>query len=89
MQLHLSRDRANLLRFAAVVLVLLALAVALGPVLLPFALNIVIAYVLHPLVGVLERWLPWRKSHPGYARGTAIGVNFQRRRGSWSGPTKA
>ncbi len=40
--------------------------------LLPFILSAVLAYLIYPLVSVVERFSPWRKRWPGFTRISAI-----------------
>ncbi len=76
MPFHLSRERAHLAAFAAVLLLALALVYVLGSVLLPLGISIVIAYVLLPVARFIERRLPWRHGRPGLARTSAVGIIF-------------
>ena len=70
------RRRRLLLASAAVVIAALAALYLLGTVLLTLVLSVVIAYVLLPLVRLLERVMPWRRNRPGLCRGLAIGVVY-------------
>ncbi len=65
-----------LLGTAAVVAVTLAVLYLMGGVLLTLGLSVVIAFVLLPVVRLLERAMPWRHSRPGLYRGLAIGVVY-------------
>ena len=76
MDQDVTRRRRLLLGTAAVVIVTLLALYLLGTVLLTLGLSVVIAYVLLPLVRLLERVMPWRGSRPGLCRGLAIGVVY-------------
>ena len=76
MNRDLKRRRQLLLASAAVVIVTLAVLYMLGSVLLTLGLSVVIAYVLLPLVRLLERVMPWQANRPGLSRGLAIGVVY-------------
>ena len=76
MNQDVTRRRRLLLGTAAVVIVTLLALYLLGTVLLTLGLSVVIAYVLLPLVRLLERVMPWRGSRPGLCRGLAIGVVY-------------
>ena len=69
-------NRPWLLAATAVLLVVLAVLYFMGPVLLVLGLSLVIAYVLLPVVRLLERGLPWRRDRPYLARGAAVGVIY-------------
>ena len=45
-------------------------------VLFPFAISAVLAYVLAPLVRILERAMPWRHRRPGLSRILAISLIY-------------
>ena len=70
------RRRYLLLASAAVVIVALAVLCLLGTALLTLGLSVMIAYVLLPVVRLLERVMPWRHSRPGLSRGIAVGVIY-------------
>ena len=70
------RRRCLLLASAAVVIVALAVLCLLGTALLTLGLSVVVAYVLLPVVRLLERVMPWRRSRPGLSRGIAVGVIY-------------
>ena len=70
------RRRCLLLASAAVVIVTLAVLYLLGTALLTLGLSVIIAYVLLPVVRLLERVMPWRHSRPGLSRGIAVGVIY-------------
>ena len=72
----IKRRRLLLLASAAVVIVTLAALYLLGTALLTVGLSVVIAYVLLPVVRLLERVMPWRRKRPGLSRGIAVGVVF-------------
>ena len=76
MNQEIRRRRHLLLATAAVVVVALVVLFLLGTVLLTLGLSVVIAYVLLPLVRLLERAMPWRHNRPGLSRGLAIGVVY-------------
>ena len=70
------RRRRLLLASAAVVIAALVALYLLGTVLLTLGLSVVIAYVLLPLVRLLEGVMPWRRNRPGLCRGLAIGAVY-------------
>ena len=70
------RRRILLLASAAVVIGALAILYLLGTALLTLGLGVVIAYVLLPVVRLLERVMPWRSSRPGLGRGIAVGIIY-------------
>ena len=70
------RRRYLLLASAAVVMVTLAVLYLLGTALLTLGLSVVAAYVLLPVVRLLERVMPWRRSRPGLSRGIAVGIIY-------------
>ncbi len=72
----MKRKRLLLLAAAAVVVVTLAAMYFLGTVLLTLGISAVTAYVLLPVVRLLERGMPWRNRRPGLSRGIAVGVIF-------------
>ena len=72
----IKRRRRLLLASAAVVVVALVALYLMGTVLLTLGMSVVIAYVLLPLVRLLERAMPWRRNRPGLSRGLAIGVVY-------------
>ena len=76
MNQDVKRRRRLLLASAAVVIVALVVLYLLGTVLLTLGMSVVIAYVLLPVVRLLERVMPWRRSRPGLSRGLAIGVVY-------------
>lgn len=76
MDQDVKRRRRLLLASAAVVAVTLVALYLLGTVLLTLGLSVVIAYVLLPLVRLLERVMPWRGNRPGLCRGLSIGVVY-------------
>ena len=76
MDQEMRRRRRLLLASAAVVIVTLAVLYLLGTALLTVGLSVVIAYVLLPVVRVLERGIPWRRNRPGLSRGIAVGVIY-------------
>lgn len=76
MPFHLSRERAYLLVFGAILLAFLGLVFWLGSVLLPFGISVVAAYVLLPVAQFLERLMPWRRTRPDLARFTAVAAIF-------------
>ncbi|MDE2900606.1 MAG: AI-2E family transporter [Chloroflexota bacterium] len=76
MPFHLSRERAYLLGFGAILLGFLALVFWLGSVLLPFGISVVAAYVLLPVAQFLERLMPWRRNRPDLARFVAVAAIF-------------
>ena len=76
MPFHLSRERAHLALFTAIVAAALLVVYLLGSVLLVLGVSAVLAYVLLPVARFLERWMPGRDSRPGLARGLSVGVIF-------------
>ena len=44
--------------------------------LFPFAIGIVLTYVLHPLVSSFEKVLPFKEKHPNFIRSIAIGIVY-------------
>lgn len=76
MNQEVGRRRRLLIAAAAVMIITLVALFLLGSVLFTLGLSVVIAYVLLPLVRVLERGLPWRHDRPGLSRGIAIGVLY-------------
>ena len=69
-------NRPWLLAVAAVLLVVFAVLYFMGTVLLVLGLSLVIAYVLLPVVRLLERGMPWRHNRPGLALGVAVAVIY-------------
>jgi predicted PurR-regulated permease PerM len=55
---------------------LLFIIYRLAGVLFPFAIGGVLAYVLFPIVRVLERVMPWREKRPNLSRVIAIAIVF-------------
>ena len=76
MEQELRGRRRLLLASAAVVIVTLVVLYLLGAALLTVGLSVVIAYVLLPVVRVLERLIPWRRNRPGLIRGIAVGIIY-------------
>ena len=76
MDQDLKRRRVLLVASAAVVIITLAVLYLLGTALLTMGLSVVIAYVLLPVVRLLERVMPWRSSRPGLSRGLAVAVIY-------------
>ena len=76
MRQDIKRRRLLLLAAAAVVIVTLAALYLLGTALLTVGLSVVIAYVLLPVVRLLERLIPRRRERPGLVRGIAVGVVY-------------
>lgn len=70
------KRRRSLLASAAVVIVTLGALYLLGTALLPVGLSVVIAYVLLPVVRLLERLIPRRRQRPGLVRGIAVGIVY-------------
>ncbi len=76
MRQDIKRRRLLLLAAAAVVIMTLAALYLLGTALLTVGLSVVIAYVLLPVVRLLERLIPRRRERPGLVRGIAVGVVY-------------
>ncbi len=70
------RKKLLLLSSAAVVFVALAALYLIGTALLTLGLSVALAYVLLPVVRLLERAMPWRRNRPGLSRGIAVGVVY-------------
>ena len=85
MPFHLSRERAHLLAFGAILLAFLGLMFWLGSVLLPIGISVIAAYVLLPVAQFLERFMPWRRKRPDLARFVAVAVIFIAAHGAFIG----
>ena len=70
------QKRIMLLATAATVVVTLVVLYLLGSLLLTIGLSAVIAYMLLPVVHLLERAMPWSRRHPLLSRITAIAIIF-------------
>ena len=70
------RKRIALLQTSVVVAALLVVLYLLGDILLTFGLSAVLAYMLLPVVRLLERAMPWRRRHPGLSRTIAVSIIF-------------
>jgi predicted PurR-regulated permease PerM len=66
--------RRSLLVSGAIVIILLFIIYQLAGVLFPFVIGGVLAYVLFPVVRVLERVMPWQEKRPTLSRVIAIVV---------------
>ena len=61
---------------------LIAIAVALlglyavKGALFPFIIGLMLSYILHPFVTVIENFMPWRSRRPDIARGASIGLVY-------------
>ena len=76
MDQELKGRRRLLLASAGVVIATLAVLYLLGTALLTLGLGVVIAYVLLPVMRLLERAMPWRRRRPGLSRGIAVGIIY-------------
>ena len=72
----LRQKRIMLLATAATVIATLVVMYLLGSLLLPIGLSAIIAYMLLPVVHLLERAMPWRRRHPLLSRITGIVIIF-------------
>jgi predicted PurR-regulated permease PerM len=70
------RKRIALLQTGAAVAVTLVVLFLLGDILLTLGLSAVVAYMLLPVVRLLERAMPWRRRHPGLTRTIAVAAIF-------------
>ena len=61
-----------LIVFAVILLGLYAVKGAL----FPFVIGLMLSYILHPFVSVIESILPWRSRRPDLARGASIGIVY-------------
>jgi predicted PurR-regulated permease PerM len=68
--------RRSLLLSGAIIVVLLLIIYWLAGVIFPFAIGGVLAYILFPIVRLLERVMPWREKRPNLSRVIAIAVVF-------------
>lgn len=66
--------RRSLLISGAIIIVLLFIIYRLGGVLFPFAIGGVLAYMLFPVIRVLEWVMPWQERRPTLSRVIAIGI---------------
>ena len=66
--------RRSLLITAAIIIVLLFIIYRLASVLFPFAIGGVLAYMLFPIVRMLERVMPWQERRPTLSRIIAIAI---------------
>jgi predicted PurR-regulated permease PerM len=68
--------RRSLLLSGLIIIVFLLIIYWLAGVLFPFAIGGVLAYILFPIVKVLERAMPWREERPTLSRIIAIALVF-------------
>jgi predicted PurR-regulated permease PerM len=66
--------RRSLLISGAIIIILLFIIYRLAGVLFPFAIGGVLAYMLFPIVRVLERVMPWQEKRPTLSRIIAIAI---------------
>ena len=66
--------RRSLLISGAIIIILLFIIYRLAGVLFPFAIGGVLAYMLFPIVRVLERVMPWQERRPTLSRIIAIAI---------------
>jgi predicted PurR-regulated permease PerM len=66
--------RRSLLISGAIIIILLFIIYRLAGVLFPFVIGGVLAYMLFPIVRVLERVMPWRERRPTLSRIIAIAI---------------
>src|SRR5918999_5586155 len=66
--------RRSLLISGAIIIILLFIIYRLAGVLFPFAIGGVLAYMLFPIVRVLERVMPWQERRPTLSRVIAIAI---------------
>jgi predicted PurR-regulated permease PerM len=66
--------RRSLLISGAIIIILLFIIYRLAGVLFPFAIGGALAYMLFPIVGVLERVMPWQEKQPTLSRIIAIAI---------------
>jgi predicted PurR-regulated permease PerM len=64
--------RRSLLIGGAIIIILLFIIYRLAGVLFPFAIGGVLAYMLFPIVRMLERVMPWQERRPTLSRIIAI-----------------
>jgi predicted PurR-regulated permease PerM len=60
--------RCSLLISGAIIIILLFIIYRLAGVLFPFVIGGVLAYMLFPIVRVLERVMPWHERRPTLSR---------------------
>lgn len=68
----MSNPRTVLLAALATVIAVIIVLYLMGDLLLAFGFSGVVAYMLLPLVKLIERLIPWRERWPGLARTTAV-----------------
>jgi predicted PurR-regulated permease PerM len=68
--------RRSLLLSGGIIIILLLIIYWLAGVLFPFAIGGVLAYILFPIVRLLERVMPWREKRPNLSRVIAIAIVF-------------
>src|ERR671914_1850991 len=66
--------RRSLLISGAIIIILLFIIYRLAGVLFPFAIGGVLAYMLFPIVRVLERVMPWQERRPALSRVIGIAI---------------
>jgi predicted PurR-regulated permease PerM len=66
--------RRSLLISGTIIIILLFILYRLAGVLFPFAIGGVLAYMLFPIVRVLERVMPWQERRPTLSRVIAIAI---------------
>jgi predicted PurR-regulated permease PerM len=66
--------RRSLLISGAIIIILLFIIYRLAGVLFPFAIGGALAYMLFPIVRVLERVMPWQEKRPTLSRIIAIAI---------------
>jgi predicted PurR-regulated permease PerM len=66
--------RRSLLISGAIIIILLFIIYRLAGVLFPFAIGGALAYMLFPIVRVLERVMPWQEKQPTLSRIIAIAI---------------
>jgi predicted PurR-regulated permease PerM len=66
--------RCSLLISGAIIIILLFIIYRLAGVLFPFVIGGVLAYMLFPIVRVLERVMPWQEKRPTLSRVIAIAI---------------
>jgi predicted PurR-regulated permease PerM len=65
-----------LLLSGGIIIILLLIIYWLAGVLFPFAIGGVLAYILFPIVRLLEQVMPWREKRPNLSRVIAIAIVF-------------
>ncbi len=69
----------KVIKFSSLLIVIAVVLLGLYAVkgaLFPFVIGLMLSYILHPFVSVIENFMPWRSRRPDLARGASIGLVY-------------